>query len=321
MGAVSEETATLVAAVDGGEVWTSEAVAGLVGQRPRIAVPWGGLGETEILDARKVGDGIHVTFEVPASAVGELLEMGWRWPSDEATRPARVSLGYLPHPSGDPTQPASLIEVTPAPAVAAAVAEPQPQVPRDWLVFVDVESTGFARRGAPCGLFDGGRLLELALLVVDGDLQEVGRWSSAIGWPDDVIAEMKRSCDTTVLDMHTRSGLWEACRVADPLRFAEIEAVIWLKSLGIEAGTVPMAGSSVHTDRAWLTVHMPDLEGLFHYRCVDVSSVKELARRWYPGWRTGARPVGAHRAMPDLDDTLAELRAYRRSLFRPVPAG
>ena len=83
----------------------------------------------------------------------------------------------------------------------------------------------------------------------------------------------------------------------------------------ITPGTLPLTGSSVRFDRTWLNARMPELEQFFHYRIIDVSTIKELAARWYPGVDFGLHPEKKHRAIPDCFDTIDELRAYRDTIF------
>jgi oligoribonuclease len=160
------------------------------------------------------------------------------------------------------------------------------------------------------------RIVEIATLVTDDDLQVVAEG------PDLVVAataDELAAMDPVVKAMHERSGLLPAI-VASTTSLEEAGAVTlaFLKEHIPEAATVPLCGNSIGTDRRFLAVQLPEVEAYLHYRSVDVSTIKELARRWYPdAVASSPRKVGNHRALGDIQESLAELRYYRESVFRP----
>jgi oligoribonuclease len=123
-----------------------------------------------------------------------------------------------------------------------------------------------------------------------------------------------------VREMHTASGLLD--ELADGVTLAEAEAKVleYVRQWAPEARKTPLAGNSVATDRGFLARDMPALEGHLHYRIVDVSSIKELARRWYPrAYYNSPQKGGNHRALADIRESIAELRYYRETVFVPAP--
>ncbi len=162
------------------------------------------------------------------------------------------------------------------------------------------------------------RIVEIATLVTDDELQVVAEG------PDLVVAtapEHLAAMDDVVRAMHTRSGLLGAIE-ASTLTLDEAGAAtaqFLRQHLPDPAGT-PLCGNSIGTDRRFLAAWLPELEGLLHHRCVDVSTVKELARRWYPeAFSAAPRKAGSHRALDDIKESVAELRYYRDSVFRSAP--
>jgi oligoribonuclease len=125
--------------------------------------------------------------------------------------------------------------------------------------------------------------------------------------------------DPFVVDMHTRSGLLEAIKESTvTLEDAGAATLAFIREHVLEPRTVPLCGNSIGTDRRFLAAYLPEIEDFLHYRSVDVSSVKELVRRWYPSVRA-ARPrkAGSHRALDDIRESVAELRYYRERVFVP----
>jgi oligoribonuclease len=121
-----------------------------------------------------------------------------------------------------------------------------------------------------------------------------------------------------VRDMHTRSGLLDAVRSSDVDLAGALSATIEFFSGHMKPGEVPLCGNSIGTDRRFLAVHMPELERFFHYRSIDVSTIKELCRRWYPEALASApQKKGGHRALDDIRESVAELRHYRQAVFKP----
>ena len=179
----------------------------------------------------------------------------------------------------------------------------------DLLAWLDLEMTGLdpARHA----------IVEIASLVTDADLTVVAEGPDlVVHQPDHVLAGM----DTIVRDMHTRSGLLADVRGSTVgLAAAEGATLDFLVEHLPAAGVAPLCGNSIHVDRRFLFLHMPRLDAYLHYRCIDVSTVKELARRWYPAaYDAAPRKAGAHRALADIHESVAELRHYRGAVFRDV---
>ncbi|MFL6127712.1 MAG: oligoribonuclease [Mycobacteriales bacterium] len=180
----------------------------------------------------------------------------------------------------------------------------------DRLVWVDCEMTGLdLRRDA---------LIEIAALVTDSDLRILDEGiDQVIGAP----AELLDGMLPVVEEMHTASGLTELVRTSTiTVRDAERLVLEHLRTHVPEARTVPLCGNSIATDRAFLARDMPELDAFLHYRMVDVSSIKELCRRWYPRVYFSQPQKGlAHRALADIKESIRELRYYRSTVFVPVP--
>lgn len=158
-------------------------------------------------------------------------------------------------------------------------------------------------------------VVEVAALVTDDDLGVVAEG------PDLVVAcdpAQLAAMDEVVTRMHTSSGLLAAIEAATmTLEEAGRLTLAFIKEHVPEARTVPLAGNSIGTDRRFLAAHLPDIENWLHYRSVDVSTVKELCRRWYPEALASApEKRGAHRAIDDIRESVAELRHYRSTIFR-----
>ena len=162
-------------------------------------------------------------------------------------------------------------------------------------------------------------IVEVATLVTDDDLAIVAEGPDLVVRAD---ADELATMDDFVKEMHTKSGLLAEI-AASPLTLAEAgQATLdFIRSQVPKARTVPLAGNSIGTDRRFLAAQLPEVEEYLHYRSVDVSTIKELARRWYPDVLAGA-PVKAagHRAMDDIRESVAELAYYRTTIFRdPTP--
>jgi oligoribonuclease len=159
-------------------------------------------------------------------------------------------------------------------------------------------------------------IVEIATLITDDELTILAEGPDlVVHQPDDVLARM----DPFVVDMHTRSGLLEAIKASTvTLEEAGAATLAFLREHVLEPRTVPLCGNSIGTDRRFLAAYLPEIEDFLHYRSVDVSSVKELVRRWYPRVRA-ARPrkAGSHRALDDIRESVAELRYYRERVFVP----
>jgi len=157
-------------------------------------------------------------------------------------------------------------------------------------------------------------IVEIAVLITDDDLELV-----ATG-PDLVVhqpAEVLDRMDDTVRVMHTDSGLLDEIKSSTvTLAAAGSSVLAFLKEHIDEPRTVPLCGNSIGTDRRFLVRHLPEIENFLHYRSIDVSTVKELARRWQPSVYEGApAKAGGHRALDDIRESLEELRWYRRAGF------
>jgi oligoribonuclease len=158
-------------------------------------------------------------------------------------------------------------------------------------------------------------IVEIATLVTDDDLQIVAEG------PDVVLAaapEALAAMDDVVRAMHTQSGLLEAIQASTvTLEEAGKATLEFFQQHLPEAGKVPLCGNSIEMDRRFLAAWLPDVNGYFHYRSVDVSSVKELVRRWYPDVYTNApKKAGGHRALDDIKESVAELNYYRQTVFK-----
>ena len=177
------------------------------------------------------------------------------------------------------------------------------------LIWIDCEMTGL----------DVGTdaLVEIAVLVTDSDLTIIG------DGVDLVIHATQPQLDAMndfVRQMHTSSGLITEIPSGISLAAAEEKIVEYLNAAGCEAGKSPLAGNSVYVDRNFIARDMPLLHNYLHYRTIDVSSIKELARRWYPKTYFAApAKTGNHRALGDIRDSIAELAYYRQTLFTQMP--
>ena len=176
------------------------------------------------------------------------------------------------------------------------------------LAWMDLEMTGLDP--------DRNVIVEIAALITDDELQIVAEG------PDIVVAASEAelaAMDDVVRAMHTRSGLLADIQSSEiDLAEAGRRTLEFLSAHIPEPGTVPLCGNSIGTDRRFLARWLPEIDRFLHYRCVDVSTVKELARRWYPeALAAQPRQVGAHRAMGDVLESVAELRYYRQALFVP----
>lgn len=162
-------------------------------------------------------------------------------------------------------------------------------------------------------------IVEIATLVTDDELEIVAEGPDiVVHQPEDALKAM----EPIVVEMHTRSGLLSAiAESTTTLADAGAQTLEFVRAHVPEPGMVPLCGNSIGTDRRFLAAHLPGLDAWFHYRCVDVSTVKELARRWYPEALAQAPEKSRHhRAMDDVRESLAELRHYRATIFGPPQA-
>jgi oligoribonuclease len=180
----------------------------------------------------------------------------------------------------------------------------------DRLVWADCEMTGLDLRH--------DALIEIAVLVTDSELRVLDEGIDiVITAPDELLDGML----PVVREMHASSGLTEAVR-ASTTTVAEAEQLVldYLRKYVPDARTVPLCGNSIATDRAFLARDMPELDAFLHYRMVDVSSIKELCRRWYPRVYFSQPQKGlTHRALADIKESIRELRYYRSTVFVPLP--
>jgi oligoribonuclease len=175
------------------------------------------------------------------------------------------------------------------------------------LVWIDLEMTGLDP--------EIDVIVEIAAIITNGSLEEI------VEGPDLVLGADEAALDgmaPVVQEMHGVSGLTEAIRQSQiSAADAEQKVLSFVKAHLPEPGLAPLAGNSVHADRAFLHKYMPELEAWFHYRNVDVSTVKELARRWYPDVVESApEKSGGHRALADIRESIKELKYYREAVFR-----
>ena len=180
----------------------------------------------------------------------------------------------------------------------------------DRLVWVDCEMTGLE--------LGSDLLIEVAALVTDSELNVLGEGIDVvIGATEEQLAGML----PVVRDMHASAGLTDEV-LASTVTLQEAEQLVLahVKEHVPEGGKAPLCGNSIATDRGFLTRDMPELDAWLHYRMVDVSSVKELARRWYPrAYYQAPKKGGGHRALADITESVLELRYYRSAIMVPAP--
>jgi oligoribonuclease len=179
----------------------------------------------------------------------------------------------------------------------------------DKLVWIDCEMTGLE--------LGSDKLIEIAALVTDSDLNVLGDGVDiVIHCNDDALASMP----DVVTEMHAKSGLTEEVRASTVTMEQAQEKVLEYIRQHVPAGTAPLAGNSIGTDRGFIARDMPELNDYLHYRMIDVSSIKELCRRWYPRIYFGQPPKGlAHRALADIEESIRELKYYRQTAFVAAP--
>ena len=179
----------------------------------------------------------------------------------------------------------------------------------DRLVWIDCEMTGLD--------LGADALIEVAALVTDFELNVLGEGVDLIVKPP---AEALEQMGDFVRDMHTASGLLAELEHGISLAEAEEQVLAYVREHCADGSRPPLAGNTVATDRAFLARDMPDLESFLHYRIIDVSSIKELSRRWYPrAYFQSPQKRGNHRALADIGESIEELRYYREAVFVPAP--
>lgn len=173
------------------------------------------------------------------------------------------------------------------------------------LIWLDLEMTGLNPKTDV--------ILEIATIVTDSQLNVLAEGPSmAIMQPDSVLDGMNPWC----IKQHGHSGLTDRCRASTvSLADAEQQTVAFLRQY-VEHGKSPMCGNSIGQDRRFLVEYAPELEAYFHYRNLDVSTVKELARRWAPDVLQQVKKQGSHLALDDIRDSIAELATYRSHFFK-----
>ena len=180
----------------------------------------------------------------------------------------------------------------------------------DHLVWIDCEMTGLD--------LGKDKLIEVAALVTDADLNVLGDGVDLVIHADDAALD---AMPPVVRDMHAKSGLTEEVR-RSTVTMAEAEDVVlaYIKQFVPNPRSAPLCGNSIATDRGFLARDMRALDDFLHYRMIDVSSIKELCRRWYPRVYFGQPAKGlAHRALADIRESIRELEYYRRTVFVPLP--
>jgi oligoribonuclease len=180
---------------------------------------------------------------------------------------------------------------------------------KERLVWIDCEMTGLDLRS--------DALIEVAALVTDFDLNVLGEGIDLVVKPP---AEALDQMGDFVRAMHEKSGLLDQLDAGLTLAEAEQRVLAYVKEHCPDGSRPPLAGNTVATDRSFLARDMPTLEAFLHYRIVDVSSIKELARRWYPrAYFQAPTKRGNHRALADIQESIEELRFYREAIFVAEP--
>jgi oligoribonuclease len=191
----------------------------------------------------------------------------------------------------------------------AVVSTPTERSVNDRIVWIDCEMTGLSLRD--------DALIEVAALVTDFELNQLGDGIDVVIKPP---AEALEQMDDFVRDMHTTSGLINELDSGVTLQEAEHIVLDYVRTFVPEPRKAPLGGNTVATDRGFLSRDMPVLESYLHYRIIDVSSIKELSRRWYPRvYFNAPKKSGGHRALADIRESIAELRYYRQAVFVPPP--
>jgi len=179
----------------------------------------------------------------------------------------------------------------------------------DRIVWIDCEMTGLN--------LTTDALIEVAALVTDYELNQLGEGIDLVIKPP---AAALDQMDDFVRDMHTSSGLLEELDAGITMAEAEKQVLAYVREHAPEAVKAPLGGNTVGTDRGFLARDMPELEAHLHYRIIDVSSIKELALRWFPrAFFASPKKEGGHRALADIRESIAELRYYREAIFVAPP--
>jgi oligoribonuclease len=188
-------------------------------------------------------------------------------------------------------------------------ATPTDRSVNDRIVWIDCEMTGLS--------LEADALIEVAALVTDFELNQLGDGVDIVITPPEAALEQM---DDFVRTMHTTSGLLEALPGGTTMEDAQTQVLAYIREWVPEPRKAPLGGNTVGTDRNFLARDMAELEAHLHYRIIDVSSIKELSRRWYPRAYFGSpKKSGGHRALADIRESIAELRYYREAVFVAPP--
>ena len=173
------------------------------------------------------------------------------------------------------------------------------------LIWIDLEMTGLDP--------ETHKIIEIATIVTDAQLNVLAEGPVlAIHQPESELAKMDEWCTTT----HTNSGLVERIRQSSISEEDAVRETVAFLEQWVPKGASPICGNSIGQDRRFLYKHMPELEQYFHYRYLDVSTLKELTRRWQPEVLEGFSKKGSHLALDDIRDSIAELRYYREQIMK-----
>ena len=179
----------------------------------------------------------------------------------------------------------------------------------DRIVWIDCEMTGLS--------LEHDALVEVAALVTDADLTVLGEGVDVVIRPP---AEALAHMPDVVRDMHTSSGLLTELETGVTLAEAEARVLAYVREFVPVARKAPLAGNTVYVDRGFLARDMSALDEHLHYRLIDVSSIKELIRRWFPKiYYNSPAKHGGHRALADIRESIEELKFYRQAVFVPPP--
>ncbi|QIM21319.1 oligoribonuclease [Phycicoccus sp. HDW14] len=186
---------------------------------------------------------------------------------------------------------------------------PSDRAHTDRIVWIDCEMTGLS--------LEADALVEVAALVTDFELTVLGEGVDVVVRPPD---EALEQMNDFVRGMHTTSGLLDELAGGTTLEEAQARVLEYVREWVPEPGKAPLGGNTVATDRAFLARDMAELEAHLHYRIIDVSSIKELSRRWFPrAYFAAPTKTGGHRALADIRESIAELRYYRGAVFVDPP--
>jgi oligoribonuclease len=173
------------------------------------------------------------------------------------------------------------------------------------LVWIDMEMTGLDP--------ETDKVLEIATIVTDANLNILSEVPViAVHQPDEILDNMDPWC----VDVHGKSGLTQRCKNSTVDVEEATRQTISFLEFHVPAGVSPLCGNTIGQDRRFMVKHMPDLDAYFHYRSIDVSTIKELVKRWKPEVLDGFEKKGAHLALDDIRESIAELVYYRKHVFK-----